>query len=523
MGTMPFLLDNVHIFRSKESISEIPPSPVPLSSTNTPTVKTPVRRGKAVPPVTPVEDEQSDTQGTQNPNTNPSHNLRSPLHSHKRPMSPSCEVTESLDPPEKMSKEKQKFFKHSVFNAEKKSKRLREKSPQKSKQQEKEGKQELGRRRTRNDASINEDVKSQKKDLTKKSKVSLPDKKPLRNGRLKATETPPKKSQRIQAATAMAAGKSTLRRSGRAEARKKEQEKVTTEEESHEESSSEDECSSSSCDSDSAESDSSVEKSHSDSKIRMKKVIIPASNLDEKEKTFGSISGIHVDIDAPWGFAAAAQAVQDQKDNKTQCESKENKNLFTNLPEKISLFDKPPESSSQVDVKPLEDKKSHGMGQLKGLFDGLSHFFTAPTPSRATRSQPNYNPNKRKPKDDPTKKEESVKTEKEDSKNPSVPNPQSTLPASPAMSPSDLVKSAVNSQEHEAKQSKFVKAEDVKSASSSSSLGDKTAQTPAKKRSQQATKTLAVTVPPPSNQTGKIASCRGPTASCGQNTCRSIC
>ncbi|XP_030761511.1 uncharacterized protein LOC115886482 isoform X2 [Sitophilus oryzae] len=475
-------------FREKkqETCNEIlPPEVTPdlPVSTSTPTVKTPCRKSRAPSASAVSESEHSDSQGTQNPNTHSRLSKKSPLPCPNPNTSTDQEATDQLDTPDKMSKEKQNFFKKSAYNSGKRSQRIKETNMKKTvaSEPEKEVKEEVSRRRTRHETNISEkDNIKPKAKVIPKSNTAV--KKEVRNGSIKSKDVaPPKKSQRLKAAASATAEaeRGTLRRSERAEAKKKEQEKQTTEEEdeevveeeeSDEDSSSEDdECLSSSCESDSAQSDSSADNSQSDSKMRMQKVVLPVNTFGEKHDTFGSISGINIDNkDAPWGFAAAAQGVQ--KADKT--EKSESKNLFTTPTEKVTLFDKPIEKSSDEKKQPPQ-----GLGQLKGLFDGLSHFFTAPTQNRASRSHPNYNPNKRKPKD------ASPKEEEKDVKG-SIPVPSTPVLSHPAMSPSDLVKSAVNSQEQEAERRQTIKSEDVKTANAAAATGDKLP-TPAKRRLQQ--------------------------------------
>ncbi|KAH1025607.1 histone acetyltransferase KAT6B isoform X1 [Dendroctonus ponderosae] len=479
--------------KSKDDIAELSSSPSRPSSINSPQFRAPGKKGKAASSTTTTDDEQGSIQGTQNPNTTPSHNLRPPLHT-RNSIHVSSSDSASLDSPEKISKEKQSFFKHSAFNIEKKSSRLREKTAIKSTIIE-----EAGKRKTRREAD-NHDEQSAKKTIANTHESS---KRSLRNGKLTPTVSVPASNKRSVHPPATSSKKVVLRRSERNEARRKE--KLSTDEEEDEESysesssSEEEECSSSSCDSDSATSDSSVEKTNSNSKIRMQKVVLSPRNFVEKGKTFGSIGGMNEDKNAPWGFAAAAQAVESSKveNKKAKVDGrKETKNLFTTPSENVSLFDNNP------NAKQFEDKKTnHGLGQLKGLFDGLSHFFAAPTPSRVSRSQPNYNPNKRKPKDDRSAKEDQIQVEKEERKKFPSPTLPPHPPSSPALSPSDLVKSAVNSQELMTEQVKSLKTEEVKTAAT---VCEKLLSTPVKKRSQQAPKTLAVAASAVTNQTDDI-------------------
>lgn len=186
-----------------------------------------------------------------------------------------------------------------------------------------------------------------------------------------------------------------------------------------------------------------------------------------------------MDKDQPWGFAAAAAEGAKKSKNGLEDDSDRNNS----------------------------DKGRGGFGQLKGLFDGLSHLFITPALSRASRSTPNYNPNRRKPKDEqeesketkeakePIKKEKEVK-EKEKSVERVVVEKKTTTrsctnelklksentksstpisvrnssrradvdeekaivkPSTPTMSPSSLVKTAVNSKQHELERNRRVK------------------------------------------------------------------
>lgn len=450
-------------------------------------VKTPTRKAKSAQATTPAndedDDEEADTQGTQIPKIL-SHNSKTPLVNHNSRKVP--DNVESVDTPNPISKEKQKFFKDSAFNAGKKSSRLKEKNDSLLKVEQEKDNLELGQRKAR---AVTEAKRS--------GGGAEPAKKSTTNGKLTSDASPVcKRSMRLRASAKVEEEKPVLRRSGRAEAKKREEEKFSTDEdESDSEETSSEECSSSSCESESEDSDSSVERSHSDSKIRMAKVVIPSSTPDSKNKTFGGMS-VNTDKDAPWGFAAAAQGVETRRTAKDRTDSKKHgTNLFTNPPENPSLFETPPDLSKSQ-PKPTDDKK--GLGQLKGLFDGLSHFFSAPAPSRASRTQPNYNPNKRKPKDDAGKKEPD-KIEKDDSKKTPIPIVPPALPHSPSLSPSDLVKSAVNSQRLEKEQLKPIKAEEQVKLSCAV---DKASSTPAKKRIHQ-----APAVPPLNTLTGKIVRC----------------
>ncbi|KAL1494960.1 hypothetical protein ABEB36_010459 [Hypothenemus hampei] len=391
--------------KSKDVLSDTPSSPQSASP------KTPMRRIEKAN-ASATDDDEHSSQGTQSPNMIPSHKLKSHLdHSQNHPPRTTVSISSSCDNGEIMSKEKQTFFKQSMsFKAEKRSSRLMEKK----------------------------------------------ENAPRTNGNLKSTQCRQSKRNKNKIVEEV----TKLRRSGR----KRTQKKVFSEDDSEmrsSESLTEDDSSgsittstsfSSSCESDTDDSEPS--------KIRMRKVVLQSSNRSsDSGKTFGSICGINNDADAPWGFAAAAQAVGKKNNNI--------KNLFSSPLEKVTLFDKTSEDGKKSNQQ-QQQHQQQGMTQLKGLFDGLSHFFAAPTPGRgASRAQPNYNPNKRKPKEiSGVNTRKTNDNEKEDVKKVlSSPDPRSsptTVPTSQSLSPSDLVKSAVNSQRHQAQQQ--LKSEDVKSA-----------------------------------------------------------
>ena len=212
--------------------------------------------------------------------------------------------------------------------------------------------------------------------------------------------------------------------------------------------------------------------------------------------------------DKPWGFAAAAAKL-----------TVESSPFFSNITStfgatlpKLDLSDKPtfglhiqPAASplgkkkkKQKEKKIFENcenkekqKEKPGSGQLKGLFDGLSHFFSAPGNSRSKPGapMPNYAPDRRKrtheENKEPTKEvsskdinsikakpnsktpkleirdvspcnKETTKEEPKDS--PRIPKPGIFTPSDeslfsnekpPKMTPSNLVKTAVNSKRHE--------------------------------------------------------------------------
>lgn len=140
-----------------------------------------------------------------------------------------------------------------------------------------------------------------------------------------------------------------------------------------------------------------------------------------------------------------------------------------------------------------DNKVKPGSGQLRGLFDGLSHFFSAPSRARSAGvPAPNYAPDRRKrpnaedtetktnrvssragsnqrnkPEDSPSKLKERKKTEVTETTL-RVPKPGIFVPSDeslysslnekiPKMTPSSLVKTAVNSKRHEHERRKLMK------------------------------------------------------------------
>lgn len=121
-----------------------------------------------------------------------------------------------------------------------------------------------------------------------------------------------------------------------------------------------------------------------------------------------------------------------------------------------------------------------GFGQLKGLFDGLSHLFSTPALSRfrTGANSPNYNPGRRKPRTElPKRKQKCVNEIKAIQKVPKTvipplvvkkpvsilqkPNVQksSTPFEEKYLSPSFLVKTAANAKTHESERRRILKEE----------------------------------------------------------------
>lgn len=485
---------------SEASVTAIAAAP---TTNTTPSLATPVatpiktvNRKSRVPVLN--ETDNSDLEGTPNPTKKTSHHP--PNHSTTN--TPSSNDTEQLETNDRISKEKQKFFRTSAFNAEKKKeKEKKELTSKKSNTKDKVSKENYeNRTNTKVEKSTYRKVESERRTRSNDTPVSKRLITKAKNGKVN-TEINKKPQQNTRSQQKSNASKTAQ------VAKNKAVPVMRPEPIEEEESFSEETTSDSSCSSDS-ESDSSVD--NSDSKASIRNIKIPQIfNVtgEKKEPTFGSISGISVDKDAPWGFAAAAaEAKSKSSSNKV----KSSENLFISVMKEEGLLkDITDTNSSQDDEKTTSEldknqKVTPGYGQLRGLYDGLSHLFATPTESRASRSQPNYNPNRRKPKDlkdEDTKevikdeKDERIvkaekvervkiaplKVEKEKVETkfqpksttistpniPKIKNTISYIPNSPkpivpkdevvSMTPSGLVKTAVNSKQHERR--KLIKSE----------------------------------------------------------------
>ncbi|XP_044253768.1 histone acetyltransferase KAT6A isoform X1 [Tribolium madens] len=375
--------------KSKESSNPSAGAPI----TTTPSAK---GNRKSRIPATPQpldsdsDNSDSDNEGTPSPATSQHHHLQTPAsHVHSPNTTTTTTTTtntDRLETSDRMSKEKQKFFKSSAFN------------PDKKKQQDKTKK--VNRTQQNNKKAKVETKRKQKKIVSSSSEYTS----------------------------------------------SSEEETSTTD----------------------SDTDSSVEPSTTRSSIKIPSIF--TSNT-KKMDTFGSISGITMDKDKPWGFAvAAAEAKKKElaskepltfasfKNQSFNFENNSNKGFFS------SLVDEKSSSNSSSSL----DKTKPGFGQLRGLFDGLSHLFAAATENRSRNSTPNYNPNRRPKKDD---EEDAEKSRKRANPTPPVPDshskkmskcpPLSSSPFSSSqeshqpMTPSNLVKTAVNSKRHELERRKI--------------------------------------------------------------------
>lgn len=214
-----------------------------------------------------------------------------------------------------------------------------------------------------------------------------------------------------------------------------------------------------------------------------------------------------INEDKPWGFAAAAAKLKVESPFFSNIT-----NIFGASLPKLDMSDTLTFGShSQSAVNSLNSKKKQkfdrktqsigftnadnkvkpGSGQLKSLFDGLSHFFSAPTNCRARSGiqTPNYAPDRRKRSstDDIAKSNKIPKSNQKNKRDDSpstnklkerkktevteisrVPKPGIFVPSDesifsslneklPKMTPSNLVKTAVNSKRHEHERRKLMK------------------------------------------------------------------
>lgn len=250
--------------------------------------------------------------------------------------------------------------------------------------------------------------------------------------------------------------------------------------------------------------------------------------------------------DKPWGFAAAAAKLNVESSffsnitntfgaslPKLNVGDTPTFGLHIQQPAAVNPSDgkkkdKSERNATQTVGQPSTDNKiKPGSGQLKGLFDGLSHFFSAPANSRARSAgvpAPNYAPDRRKrPNTEDTAKTNKVprttqrnrpddsfgtnklkdrkKTEAitEISRLPKpgifVPSDENVLSSLneklPRMTPSGLVKTAVNSKRHEHERRKLMRDASslVKCAADSSSPSRHEQQQSRKKQSASDTST----------------------------------
>lgn len=211
----------------------------------------------------------------------------------------------------------------------------------------------------------------------------------------------------------------------------------------------------------SSNEESSSSESESDSSIQMSENSVRSKPIETE--TFGTVAGITINNkNDVWGFAAAAAEAKQLDLDPKDPRLKEN-------------MDKESKSSETL------ERGRSGLNQLKGLFDGLSHLFATPTLNRSrSGNSPNYSLGRRKktepaePPDAADKKatstEKSEKACKEKSSNgqkrtasPNLPrkilHPTTSENEPIQMTPSNLVKTAVNSKRHELERRKLLKSE----------------------------------------------------------------
>ncbi|KAK4873761.1 hypothetical protein RN001_013121 [Aquatica leii] len=399
------------------------------------------------------ESDNSDHEGTPFPTTS------THVHPSETRTSPTIDRLETSD---RMSKEKRKFFRLSAFNADKK--RDKKLSPVNCDKKDQ-----------------NLDRKSVRKAIAKKELVQRTSQKRVcKNAKLVETNNASKnaKTKNVQNKKSKGATTTTT---------KKVKGKLSKTKELLESDSNCSESvvvnnkvgvgteSSSSSSASSTSSSDDLSSSETESEQTATKVLEP--------QTFGSVGGITINgKDDVWGFAAAALATQTTK------------TAFAT-------------DKSEEKLDDGGDKSKPGSNQLKGLFDGLSHLFATPTLNRSrSGSSPNYNLSRRKKDDEPltaspkaktdvvndnvktevvvkvevtntvkvpeTKEEKSEKVETkpiDDDGQKQIKTTQlsrkiphsAKVPTSESvqMTPSNLVKTAVNSKRHELERRKLFKSE----------------------------------------------------------------
>jgi hypothetical protein len=105
--------------------------------------------------------------------------------------------------------------------------------------------------------------------------------------------------------------------------------------------------------------------------------------------------------------------------------------------------------------------KAAGIGQLKNLFDGLSHLFAAPSETRKRATTPNYSLTQRSKKSTPTESpnnDEPAKVQRIPTP-PPPPPPPPPVPEIVVMSPSKMIKTAVKSKKIEQERRKELRKE----------------------------------------------------------------
>lgn len=392
-------------------ISKEPASTPTSTITTTPTSKGSTRKS-GVP--VPSESDCSDHEGTPIPTT-------SHLHPSDTRTSPTIDRLETSD---RMSKEKRKFFRLSAFNADKNRDKKAIKSVTGSSDNKKDDSVETKPtdKKLEKKAASKKDYTVQRitqnrvcKNVRSKDEVTKPshnnssisNTKDTNNKSVKAklnkdsSNVSEKLSKSKTAKTKCEKTKDLIESDSNCSvevATKVKRSSKTKVAESSSASSSSSEDVSSSSDS---ESDSSMELSETSNSNAKRSNTAFVSN--EETKTFGTVGGITINNkDDVWGFAAAAAAGEAKQkevvrpDDTTKSESPTDKDAVDNKNSNKN-------NNSHIDDKNSDsviintDRGRTGLGQLKGLFDGLSHLFATPTLNRSrSGNSPNYNPSRRK-------------------------------------------------------------------------------------------------------------------------------
>ncbi|KAK5641459.1 hypothetical protein RI129_010006 [Pyrocoelia pectoralis] len=331
----------------------------PISTTPTPKGTT---RKNAAPQIS--ESDNSDHEGTPFPTTS------SHLHPSDIRTSPTIDRLETSD---RMSKEKRKFFRLSAFNADKK--RDKKVLPVNNCDTKDLERRLITNRSEKRTASKVVQRVSQKRVCKNSKAKDIADETTV----LKGTVNNSKVNDKLGIKKSNTKGVNTKKRLAKtkelleSDSNCSESTKVFANKKNNS-------SSSSSSDISSSDSDSGSSKPKSD-------IVKLNSKLSQREpETFGSVGGISInDKDDVWGFAAAAA----QANN-------------TNLLKSNTFDENQSTDKTEAEVKCSEnddggEKGRPGLNQLKGLFDGLSHLFATPTLNRSrSGSSPNYNPTRRK-------------------------------------------------------------------------------------------------------------------------------
>lgn len=384
------------------AIKEASSSPSPATSAaiaaTTPSVKGSARKSR-VPLPNLSDSDSSENEGTPIPTT---HSQIPNTQSHITP-------TDRLETSDRMSKEKQKFFRLSAFNADKKRDKKPESKRTNSQLQNGNKKEIASKEPPQRSSLVTRSSKAFKaKDERTPQTTKVQTRTSVVSNKQKNPETKPKNSKlqnkpkpETDSASSSSSEQDDDDDDDEEEKQSKKSDKAQTITSSSSDCSSTDEEESS--ETSDSDSESSAQLSESSSRLSLNNTNLKLSTMftsnSKKMETFGSISGLNNDKDDVWGFAAAAAAAKKKEDKPPP---------FAHLAKKAE--EKQPKSCSENERK-LEKTKP-GFGQLKGLFDGLSHLFAASTRSR-NQNVPNYSLSRRKRNADKEPENEKIPNSKE--------------------------------------------------------------------------------------------------------------